>query len=477
MPGRGSRRLSPNARATVNRATDDGRAGETMHADDERDPLDRWLSQQVQPLPPPPGTFELITRRARRRKLRKLAVTMVSAAAVAAAVAVAVPVGLNLHLSPPSAKASNVADSASPTHLTESPDGSASPIKTASPSPSSTHPAIAPVEPAHPVPANFQPVVGHVRERAGRLGDRPGRHPRAVRQQGPVHLHVDRADRRRRAELAGRPGPGHQRPERRDRGQRHQVPQRHATAGPSAPSCGRPTTAGTTWSKVDTSGARVTDLETSSGRAYALWATGCPTASGGSSSGFAAGCTSYTLMTATAGSGDWTPVGPATSGLGDGGAATSAVLELTGSNGYLLAPDGALYSGAIGGTWSQVGTSACKPGPAQADGLPSAAQLALVDSSRALDRLQRDVGGLAARAVHVRQTAARRGPSRPPPRGRTSPTSATSASPRRWRRRRTARSRWPPPPGSTACRPAASAGSRATPPAAAPRRAGSATSA
>ena len=87
-------------------------------------------------------------------------------------------------------------------------------------------------------------------------------------------------------------------------------------------------------------------------------------------------------MTATAGSGDWTPVGPATSGLTNGGAATSAVLALTGSNGYLLAPDGALYSGSIGGTWSQVGTSACKPGAAQADGLPSAAQLALVNSSQ-----------------------------------------------------------------------------------------------
>ena len=46
---------------------------------DERDPLDSWLSQQVHPLPPPPGTFELITRRARRRKLRKLAVTIASA--------------------------------------------------------------------------------------------------------------------------------------------------------------------------------------------------------------------------------------------------------------------------------------------------------------------------------------------------------------------------------------------------------------
>ena len=75
-------------------------------ADDERDPLDSWLNQQVKPLPPPPGTFELITRRARGRKLRKLAVTVVSAAAVAAAVAVAVPVGLNLHLISPRPRAS-----------------------------------------------------------------------------------------------------------------------------------------------------------------------------------------------------------------------------------------------------------------------------------------------------------------------------------------------------------------------------------
>ena len=135
---------------------------------------------------------------------------------------------------------------------------------------------------------------------------------------------------------------------------------------------------GNTWIQVDTKGARVTDLETSGGRAYALFAT-CSTPSGGASSYFAADCTSYTLMTATTDGGTWTPVGPATTRLADGGAATSAVLQLTGTNGYLLAPDGALYSGSIGGTWSQVGTSICKPGPAQANGLPSAAQLALAD--------------------------------------------------------------------------------------------------
>ena len=352
-----------------------------MHAEDERDPLDRWLSEQARPLPPPPGTFELITRRARRRKLRKLAVTLVSAAAVAAAVAVAVPVGLNLHLSPPSARDSNVAANASPTHLTESPDGSASTDKTASPSPSSTPPAITPVGSAHPVPANFQPasitfVSAHNAWVIGQAGT-PGQ---CANKDPYICTSIARTD---------------------DGGQTWQGGPAPDTSGPSGgsgvsgirflnnafgwafgPELWATDNGGTTWSKVDTSGARVTDLETSKGRAYALWATGCPTGSGGSSSGFAAGCTSYTLMTATAGSGDWTQVGPATTGLGDGGAATSAVLALTGSNGYLLAPDGALYSGAIGGSWTQAGTSACKPGPAQADGQPSAAQLALVDSSQ-----------------------------------------------------------------------------------------------
>jgi hypothetical protein len=131
------------------------------------------------------------------------------------------------------------------------------------------------------------------------------------------------------------------------------------------------------WSQVNIGAARVTDLEASDGRAYALFAT----CTGTSSVGFAADCTSYTLMTTTAGSDSWQAVGGATSGLTDGGSATSAVLALTGSNGYLLAPDGTLYSGLIGGTWSQVGTSLCHPGAAQFNGLPSAALLALQDAS------------------------------------------------------------------------------------------------
>jgi hypothetical protein len=349
-----------------------------MHADDERDPLDRWLSQQVQPLPPPPGTFELITRRSRRRKLRKLAVTVVSAAAVAAAVAIAVPVGLNLHLSQPPTSVAPLAE-ASPTQSghSQSPYGSATPVKTSSPSPSATHTVIAPADQGHPIPPNFQPasVTFVSPDRAWVIGQ-AGTPGDCANKDGYICTSVARTD---------------------DAGQ--------TWLGVHAPDTGSPSGAtgvgairflndtqgwafgpelwatddgGNTWTQVNTDGARVTDLETSGGRAYALFAT-CSTPGGGSASDFAADCTSYTLKTATADGGTWTPVGPATTGLANGGAATSAVLQLTGTNGYLLAPDGALYSGAIGGTWSQVGTSLCKPGAAQANGLPGAAQLALTN--------------------------------------------------------------------------------------------------
>ena len=354
-----------------------------MNADDERDPLDRWLSQQVQPLPPPPGTFELISKRARRRKARKLAVTLVSAAAVAAAVAIAVPVGLNLHPSPPSTTTSNAANGSQQTPGTESPAGSATPDKTASSTPSSSQ-STAPSDLAHPVPANFQPTsITFVSAQGAWVIGQAGTPGQCANKDPYICTSVVRT------EDGGRTWQGSPAP---DTG----APNATTGTGVSAirflnssygwafgPELWATDNGGATWTEVGTAGARVTDLETSGGRAYALWAHGCSSPSaGGSASGFAAGCTSYTLMTTTAGSGDWTPVGAATSGLTNGGTPTSAVLALTGSNGYLLAPDGAVYSGPIGGTWSQTGTIGCKPGTAAADGLPGNAQLALVDAQQ-----------------------------------------------------------------------------------------------
>jgi hypothetical protein len=298
---------------------------------------------------------------------------------VAAAVAVAVPVGLNLHLSPPPTKVGNVADgSNSPSPHTESPNGSGSPDKTGSASPSATQSTPSTSNEDHPVPPNFQPssitfVSGLSAWAIGQAGT-PGT---CVNTDPYICTSIVRTT---------------------DGGKTWQGGPAPDTGAPSGgtgvggvrflnstygwafgPELWSTDDGGTNWTKVETSGARVTDLETSDHRAYALWANGCAASSSNApAADFAANCSSYTLMTATAGSGVWTPVGPATSGLTNGGTPTSAVLALTGSNGYLLAPDGAVYSGAIGGTWTQVGTSGCKPGPAQADGLPGNAQLALV---------------------------------------------------------------------------------------------------
>ena len=81
------------------------------------DDLDSWLNQRIDPLAPPPGTFDLIKRRARRRKYRKLAITAASAAVIVAA-AVTVPQVVNLPVLSPSsggARAAGAGQSASST--------------------------------------------------------------------------------------------------------------------------------------------------------------------------------------------------------------------------------------------------------------------------------------------------------------------------------------------------------------------------
>jgi hypothetical protein len=347
-----------------------------MPAEDEHDPLDRWLHQQVRPLPPPPGTFELIKTRARRRKLRKLAVTVVSAAAVAAAVAVAVPNVMALHLSPSSTNGSSVADgrpSASTSGSTQSPDGSGN--RVIPPSPSSV-PSTPSAEPSGPVPANFQPSsVTFVSPTIGWVIGQAGTPGQCANKTNPdICTSIARTDNGGKTWQGG-PAP--------------------TTTGPNGPTgvsgirflngttgwaFGPELWAthdqGNTWTKVDTNGRRVTDLETVAGQAYALFAT----CSGTRPSGFAMNCTSFTLMTAAAGGDDWVQVGRSTTDLTNGGSGTSAVLALSGSNGYLLAPDGTIYSGPIGGAWQSLGTAPCRPGTPQASGLPGAAWLALVSS-------------------------------------------------------------------------------------------------
>jgi hypothetical protein len=132
--------------------------------------------------------------------------------------------------------------------------------------------------------------------------------------------------------------------------------------------------AGQTWTQVATSGLRVTDLETVGDRAFALFAS-CT----GGGPQFAAQCTSYTLYSSPATSDDWTPAGAATSDL----AGEAAALVLTGTRGYLLAPDGMVYAGPVNGAaWQPVARVPGQVGPAQPDGQPAGGLLAAASASQ-----------------------------------------------------------------------------------------------
>ena len=150
-------------------------------------------------------------------------------------------------------------------------------------------------------------------------------------------------------------------------------------------------TGGKTWAPVDTQGLRVTDLETVGHRVFALWAS-CT----GSGAAFATQCTSFTLYSAPAAGGSWAPVGAATTGLTDGAADEAASLVLTGSRGYLLAPDGTLYAGLVDGSaaWQRAGSllSSCSVGPPQPDGQPAGALLGAVNAEELIVACTSDSG-------------------------------------------------------------------------------------
>src|SRR6201999_2032339 len=97
--------------------------------DDHREPpedVDRWLHERIDPLPPPPGTFDLIKRRVRRRRYRQVAVSAAVAAAVAGAVVVVPRVATSvLHVNQNSASGAAASGRSTPSsHATQSHIGS-----------------------------------------------------------------------------------------------------------------------------------------------------------------------------------------------------------------------------------------------------------------------------------------------------------------------------------------------------------------
>ena len=343
---------------------------------DPRDDLDAWLEARVQPLPPPPGTFDLIRQRARRRKVRRAAVAAAGAAAVVTLIA-AVPTLIIPRLQVGPGQQQNSAANGStlttgPNHVSTTP-----PVAAPTPTPAAERPL---------VPANFAAtsvtfigtLTGWVLGQAGTPGHCFTKDCTSVARTddgGATWYGVH-------APVTGAP---------------------NGSAGVSqirfldtqdgwafGPELFATHDGGQIWTHVSTGGMRVTALEARGDRAFAVWAQ-CT----GTGADFAAGCTSFAVYSATAGSDNWAPVAGATSGVSPGSPASSASLLLTGTSGYLLTPNGGLISGPVSaqGTWAALSalptavqgvaqsTTQCAPGTAQPDGRASGGMVAATDPS------------------------------------------------------------------------------------------------
>jgi hypothetical protein len=336
---------------------------------DRRDDVDSWLSERIDPLPPPPGTFDLIKRRARRRKYRRLAITATATAVIVAA-AVTVPQVVKLPvLSPSGTSGVTAGHPASATTTGSSGTQSIAAIRPPA-TPSPTHVAA----PA-PVPPDFRPTsVTFVGTGTGWVigqASTPGQCATAF------CTSVARTDNAGKtwagvaAPLTGAPDGSN------GVSQIRFLNTEDGWAfGPELFFTGN---GGRSWSQVSTNGLRVTGLETVGHQVFALFAS-CT--SGGAS--FAGACTNFTLYSSPASTSAWAPVGASTTGLSDGAAHEAASVVLTGSRGFLLAPGGAVYAGPVDGSgaWTLVNSisPACPVGPAQLDGQPMGVLLTAVNA-------------------------------------------------------------------------------------------------
>jgi hypothetical protein len=352
--------------------------------DEHRDDVDTWLDERVQPLLPRPGAFEHIRKRARRRKLGRAAAAGAGVAVVLAAAA-AVPDIVNAQL-----HQSSSATPASPQPVVSaSRPGRSVPPSSSPASPSA--PAAATSAVPTPMPSNFAvSSVTFVGTGTGWvLGQAAGPSQCAGQSSNTCTSLAGTDDGGQtwhaiQAPAAGQPDGA------------QGVSQVRSLNGSDGWAFGPELYAthdgGHTWTKIPTHGLRVTDLETVGGRTFAVWAN-CT----GSGPSFAAGCTSFSLYSTPAGADQWSPVAGVT-GLtasqtaGQPATASSAQLVLTSSQGYLLAPDGALFTGPATSAagWQRVTSTetpaspSCVPGPAQADGQPSLGMLAATGSGLVL---------------------------------------------------------------------------------------------
>jgi photosystem II stability/assembly factor-like uncharacterized protein len=300
---------------------------------DRRDPIEAWLSADVDLMPPPPGAFERVHRRARHRKAMK-ALTAAAGAAVVIAGGVVIP-------------------QVSGRPGTGHPPVPAKIRMTAEPKPTGPPPAVdIPGPPLSPAPAGpppaggFEPTsvtfignhVGVVLGVAGSCAERPCTAMAATHDYG-----------RTWQEMAAPPaGPAD------GKNGVSQVRFLNFKNGWAyGPALYATHDGGKSWRAILTHGGRVIDLSTANHRAFAVVAYGC----NGADDLYTAGCTRFRLFSAAATSNEWDAVKNAAGA----GQAVPGALQLTGAHGYLLA-GGRLYTGPVGkGAWHRV-SGASLPG-------------------------------------------------------------------------------------------------------------------
>jgi hypothetical protein len=319
--------------------------------DPHHDDLDTWLHERIDPMLPPPGTFDLIRKRARRRKARQALISAAAAGVVAAVVVLAVvalpkvvPSVLNPHKTP-AADGTNAPPASN--SVTSSPMASSAPASTATPNG------------PPPVPGNFQATsVTFIGTQTGWVIGQAGT---------PGHCATQYCTSVARTDNTGKSWYGVNAP---------------LTGGPDGstgvsqirfldqengwafgPELWSTHDGGHSWTQVATGGLRVLSLETTGSEAFAIFAD-CS----GSGAGYGAGCTSYTLYASPASVDDWKPVPGMSAQTASAPGGSSAALVLNASTGYFYTPDGTILSGPVTGTqaWTavSVATPPCDPGPA-----------------------------------------------------------------------------------------------------------------
>ena len=309
---------------------------------EHRDPIETWLSADVELLPPRSGTFDRIRRRARRRKAVRTISAVAGAAVVVAAAATLPQVARDLVPGRSGGPAEVGTHTAAPN--TGKSGGTASHAPKTSASPTSHGPALSAAGGTGPTPADgFRPtsvtfvgngrgaVLGAVLGLAGSCGTRPCTAMAGTRNYGGTWTEVG-------APQAGPPDGSSGVSQ-----VRFLDPANGWAYGPLLYATHD---GGVTWHRIAPLPGRVIDLAAVGDRAFAVVGTGCS----GTGSDYATGCSGFDLYSAAARGDKWRAVS------GAAGAVTAAPggLQLTSNHGYLVA-SGRLYRGPVsGGAWHLV---------------------------------------------------------------------------------------------------------------------------